>query len=88
MSAREAERTEETEESAQPDGGLPANQTENPTFRSTPTEAMESTADGVAAFNAILWEVAKTFGIITLMLTFIFFLFMAFQVAQWGLTTL
>lgn len=55
---------------------------------STPTETLESTADGVSAFNSVLWEIAKTFGIITVMLLFLFFLFMAWQIAQWGMATL
>ena len=54
----------------------------------TPTERVEAAADGLSAFNSVLWEIAKAFGIITLILLLIFMLFMAWQVAQWGMTTL
>lgn len=85
MSNREIQQMNETE--SHDDGEeLPANR--NPIVESTPTEKVEATADAMSAFNSLLWEIAKTFGIITTIFMAIFFLFMAYQIAQWGMTTL
>lgn len=69
-----------------PSDHLPAK--ESDFIEITPTERIEATADGLSAFNSVLWQIAKTFGIITLILFLIFLLFMAWQVAQWGMMTI
>lgn len=81
-----SEQEQLTRETGEESGELPANR--NPIVEPTPTEHLDAAADGLSAFNRILWEIAKTFGIITLILMLVFSLFMAWQIAQWGMTTL
>lgn len=64
----------------------PARRDEHPTpgISASPTERVEDAADGMSAFNSVLWEIAKSFGILTLMFLMVFTLFMAWKIAQWG----